>query len=323
MFIPRKRAAFTLIELLVVIAIIAILIGLLLPAVQKVREAAARATCSNNLKQIGLAMHGFEGNYRRLPPGLNLPISSASGAVFASNALYTSGKINPPPQGSNIYASWLELIMPNMEQDNLYKSLDFYQRDYANAGTPTAPTATVVNNFICPSDFVPKRVIDYSSGGTYYFGINSYFANAGVRSWYVTSATFDGVFQINSRQSLISIAQADGTSNTIMVGERFSKDEMYPDLPNRRGWGWSNYLAIQDNMCGAVVPINYKMPPGTLGNQSAEDDRLNAFGSGHPSGANFVMCDGSVKFLKMTTTADLTMLQRLVRPADGNVVEIP
>jgi prepilin-type N-terminal cleavage/methylation domain-containing protein/prepilin-type processing-associated H-X9-DG protein len=317
-----QRRAFTLIELLVVIAIIAILIGLLLPAVQKIRAAANRMSCSNNLKQIGLALHNYHDVNQQFPSGLNIPISNASGAVFPTNTLVTSGKIGQPPI-PNQFASWLELILPYMEQDNLYKRLDLTQREYANCNGAASAGATVVKGYLCPAGYMPNSVQTYTTGGTtYYFGANSYVANAGTQMWYVTSSTFDGVFNINSRTSIATVL--DGTSNTIMIGERDHKDVIWTDFVTRTGWAWSSFLAGQDVLGGAMVPINYVMPPGSNPTSfAAQDPRVNAFGSQHTGGANFVLCDGSVRYLSLASTGQLPTLQLLCRPMDGQVVTLP
>src|SRR5262245_51960653 len=151
MTLRPRRGGFTLIELLVVIAIIAILIGLLLPAVQKVREAASRMSCQNNLKQVGLACHNYERSNNSFPPGVNVPIGTTSGMLFPSNVVVTSGKVGQPPFPGQ-YGSWLMYILPYVEQDNLQKGLNFNVREYGNCNGPSSVGAQVVKIFICPSD---------------------------------------------------------------------------------------------------------------------------------------------------------------------------
>src|SRR5262249_51448518 len=145
------RRGFTLIELLVVIAIIAILIGLLVPAVQKVREAAARMQCANNLHQVAIAAHNHHDTYQRFPAGINVPIGTANGMVFPSNALYKNGTIPDPPM-PGFFISWCEALLPFIEQQNLQTNLNLNQNQYANCNGPTSTGAQIVKIYLCPSD---------------------------------------------------------------------------------------------------------------------------------------------------------------------------
>jgi prepilin-type N-terminal cleavage/methylation domain-containing protein/prepilin-type processing-associated H-X9-DG protein len=317
-----RRAGFTLIELLVVISIIVILMALLLPAIQKVRAAADKMSCGNNLHQLVVAAHNFHVDYSRLPAGINLPISTQSGAVFPTNPLVTSGKIQQPPEPGR-FISLFEALLPYIEQDNLLKELNLSQREYANCLGPNSVGAQVIKILICPSDPIRNRVSTYVTGGnTYYFGMNSYGGNGGTRSWFISDMTTDGVFWINSKVKLNVITQQDGTSNTFMFGERWHWDPVYQNIDSLGGWAWANYQASQDYLFSTPVPVNYTIPPGTPLTFAVEDPRVCAFGSAHSSGANFAFCDGSVRFMGLTSNADLPLLQAISTRNGGEPISL-
>jgi prepilin-type N-terminal cleavage/methylation domain-containing protein/prepilin-type processing-associated H-X9-DG protein len=313
-----RRRGFTLIELLVVIAIIAVLIGLLLPAVQKVREAANRMSCTNNLKQIALAAHNYHDAAGKFPTGARLPVD-----VGGRQALGTT--------------LWVELL-PYFEQDNLHKKWDYYD-NRNNVGGTNATSAQVIKILLCPSDPLPQPVVQLTatnsltppwSWGVY--GMSSYGGNAGKRSVQAgvaptfTGMTRDGIFYIDSCVRLADII--DGSSNTLLFGERYHRDPQYdlqhnlfwPGTSAMAQWGRWAYVANAGAMgnvtLSTAAPINYQMAPG--GDFVTVENRVCAFGSGHPGGANFAFADGSVHFL--SERIPLATLQALSTCAGGEVV---
>jgi prepilin-type N-terminal cleavage/methylation domain-containing protein/prepilin-type processing-associated H-X9-DG protein len=298
----RRRGAFTLIELLVVIAIIAILIGLLLPAVQKVREAANRMSCSNNLKQLALAAHQHHDDRGAFPNGVH-PVETIGGR-------YVNG------------TCWEAELLPYIEQDNLYKKWD--KNDFRNnvAGGRNATTAQVLKVLLCPSDPLPDLVYfvpvypqspqyAYASG---FYGLSSYGGNAGKRSCPPAKLTRDGIFYVDSSIRLADVT--DGASNTFLFGERTHYDPEFDRLtlafdpsvyPLGKFGKWaalhSSGASLTERLLSTPVPINYRVPAGTpreefLRSTGAENNRGCAFGSGHPGGANFAFADGSVRFVR-------------------------
>ena len=190
-----RRSAFTLIELLVVIAILGVLIGLLLPAVQMVRTAAARLQCQNNLHQIGLACHAYHDANEVLPPG------------------YTAASVYPATSPG---WGWGEYLLPYIEQEPLYRQINF---SLPLEGQPAIQT--IVKLYICPSDNPPYSafaVTDATYGTICLAAPSSYAAICGDDNTDVDDPTGSGVFYRNSKTRLTDIM--DGTSQTAMIGER-------------------------------------------------------------------------------------------------------
>ena len=310
----RGRSAFTLIELLVVIAIIAVLIALLVPAVQKVREAASRTQCANNLRQLGIGSHNFHSNYGFLPP-----------AVIA-----------------NDYATWAVLILPYIEEENLYR---LWRLDQPYTAQAVNATQVGVKTYFCPTRRGPNTAF---SNDTPPGGLSDYAACSGTGNSTVETGgaaggpAADGAIigalvpaggPVTNWRGVVTLGNIpDGTSNTFMFGEKHVRwDTMFGrredrsvfasnDNNYRRHAGWGAWLNGNPATPNTNITNSYRIQlydPDPQWNIQTVSNR--SFGSRHSGLCQFVMCDGSVRPIR--NSIDPTTLERLAARNDGNVIQ--
>ncbi|RCS49465.1 DUF1559 domain-containing protein [Bremerella cremea] len=342
--VNARWRGFTLVELLVVIAIIGILIAMLLPAVQQAREAARRMQCSNNLKQLALAMHTYESSYRTLPSGGN-----GGGSTQASSSAFS------------VHAR----LLPFVEQTSLQDLIDF--RQPVLAGSPpsfsNAAAKQLIDMFLCPSDSAPERAevkFGTMSFGTDLAGTN-YMANTGTgisaagKSYYDPAFPTDGVFFFDSSTRFADLT--DGTSNTVVMSESLrgpgldmsstplanipkpyrlaaslsagrsrigtspgGVDPMFTeaDIQGASDWRGDRGFPWIWGQASATLFNSYLAPNSSLPDAYSHSRGWFAARSLHPGGVNAVLADGSVKFV--AETVDLPIWRGLSTRGGGEVL---
>jgi prepilin-type N-terminal cleavage/methylation domain-containing protein/prepilin-type processing-associated H-X9-DG protein len=340
---PRPRLGFTLIELLVVIAIIAILIGLLLPAVQKIREAAARLQCQNNLKQLGLALHNYHDANQKFPPGRR-SLGNTQGNSIATYA--------PDPIIYNMHG--LVILLPYIEQDNLYKQFNLNGAfgnflgsvafGYPIGNAKLAPldaiasgnaalSAVKVSTFLCPSDNGDPTIApnanyspDLAKNGIRAYKTNYDFISdcTGVNKynfWSNTTTSSRYMFGENSTTRMTQIS--DGTSNTLMMGEQTLS--LFNGVTS--AWAYAGWVSVGIDPVGywnTTYPArglniwNYNNNTSPLNNVRGTRATWYNPASLHSGGVNFVYADGSVHFI--SESIDVVSLTYLSQMSDGQVI---
>ena len=316
----RRSLGFTLIELLVVIAIIAVLIALLLPAVQSAREAARRASCVNNLKQFGLALHNFEQTYRSFP-------CQATGSFSDS----------PPPAPRH---GWPSRVLPFLEQAVVNNALNF-QVHWFDAGNTTA-TGIKVGSFTCPAANPVPGGFEYtlygstSSPRTAYpganwdygssYGISTILQNTlGVGSVLGVITTSPDALAVDFTNGCTVAQVADGLSNTMMVLEDSSRPQLWharrqvpgsPLTTSPRNYVTGGVWA--SDLKGVIIDgatYDGSLIPGPCGVNCSNDNEVFSF---HPGGTNILIADGSVRFLKAQTP--IRIIAGLVTRQGGEIL---
>jgi prepilin-type N-terminal cleavage/methylation domain-containing protein len=315
------RPAFTLVELLVVIALIGVLIALLAPAIQSAREAARRTQCKNQLRQLGIACLNYHDSRREFPAGQR------------QNAYPTA----PVYRGTPLFVS----ILPYIEETSLSKRWNEQQPELNLVGGSNSLTATVLPILVCPSDQLPEQPVQVNQE---WYAQTSYGGNGGTRSYVANLAKLDGMFYTTGQasepqknQRPVRMRQIlDGTSKTILLGERQHLDTNY-ELFVTNGWTqsslstWAYWApivgrrAIGHVTLSSSAPLNYQLP-FTPDNASAaaqvtdgvsfsqySDMRLTAYGSLHAGLVNLVFVDSSV--VSLNDDIPLEALQALITKA--------
>ncbi|MFM9962126.1 MAG: DUF1559 domain-containing protein [Planctomycetaceae bacterium] len=280
-----RRSGFTLIELLVVIAIIAILISLLLPAVQQAREAARRASCKNNLCQLGLAIHNYEMANNVLPPGSVNP----------------TGPIRSEPSGYHM--SWAVQILPYVEQQNAFRMIDFTVGAYDAKNEPIRKL--VIAAYSCPSDFRSPQAGNVAASN--YAGVH-----------HEDEALIDhgnhGTFVLNLAVPIDSVT--DGTSSTLFIGEKALQPEELGWMSGTRATLRNAGQKINHNLMNLRDQFPLR---DTAGNPiTVTADFVGGFSSYHTGGAHFLLGDGAVRFLN--ETIEQSVYRRLANRSDGQPV---